>query len=351
MKRYLIHTGPGIGDKMQSFSMAKAIKEQEPNARVDLLMRGTKKSYKLGLQLLECQHYVDHLYWYASIVPLHNLKLMIQLYRIGYDYGFVNVGTVTGSRSLWVYRIMRFVNCKTIVGTGYKGLDILVTTSKSCHYLERDALLLKAVGINSCVDTISLDKQKLDEQWLESLSIDPAICLIGFSMGTNSMIWKEKGKTIIYDVKSWSYDCWIQLAVRLVNRDFMIALIGGEKERNEMVTQCVNIPSNPLIINLVGCTSIKQSLAIIGRCSLMVGAEGGMMHSASALGIPTLTIIGGSDRQRWNPGGPDNPTVDLHTPCSPCFATRRAAFCKEHKCLEGITVDMVEEKICKLMLL
>ena len=351
MKKYLIQTGPGIGDMIQFFSMARAIKEQEPDARVDFLMRGTKKLYELDLQLLECQHYADHIYWYASNTPLHNIKLIIQLYRVGYDYGFVRVETVTGSKSLWVYRIMRLVNCKTIVGTGYQSVDILVTEPKVCHYLESNALLLQAVGIKPRLNAISLDTQKLDQQWMKSFAVIPKIRMIGLSTGTNPMEWKEKGKITIYDVKSWPYDRWLKLAVRLGNRGFMVILIGGIKERNEMKTQNINIPNNNFILNTIGYTSIKQSLAIISQCSLMVGAEGGMMHSASALGIPTLTIIGGSDKLRWNPGGADNPTIDLNIPCAPCFATRRAAFCKKHRCLEDITVDMVEEKICKLMLL
>ena len=43
--KYIIHTGPGIGDIIQFLSMARAIKENDPDARVDLLMRGSDKVF------------------------------------------------------------------------------------------------------------------------------------------------------------------------------------------------------------------------------------------------------------------------------------------------------------------
>ena len=53
--KYIIHTGPGIGDIIQFLSMARAIKENDPDARVDLLMRGSDKVLRLNNQILECQ--------------------------------------------------------------------------------------------------------------------------------------------------------------------------------------------------------------------------------------------------------------------------------------------------------
>ena len=55
--KYIIHTGPGIGDIIQFLSMARAIKENDPDARVDLLMRGSDKVLRLNNQILECQKY------------------------------------------------------------------------------------------------------------------------------------------------------------------------------------------------------------------------------------------------------------------------------------------------------
>ena len=106
------------------------------------------------------------------------------------------------------------------------------------------------------------------------------------------------------------------------------------------------MPEGERIINFIGRTTLKQSLALLSMCSLVVGAEGGMLHCASGLGVKTLTIFGGSDYRVWRPAGGEIVTLGLE--CAPCFGTKRATECKYHRCLEDMTVDMVFNKIMML---
>lgn len=349
MHKYIIHTGPGIGDMMQFFSMARAIKKQNPDARVDFLMRGCKSFYKIDSELFECQDYADNLYWYASNAIIHNIKLIFQLVFNCYDYGFVRIGKITGSTSLWPYYIMRYSGCKTIVGYGTNKLDIVIPIPERTHYLKRNAMMLNAIGIKPYLNAKSLNVTKLDNTFVNSLPINKKKKIIALSVGTNSMIWKENGKVIVYDVKSWEYIRWIELAEKLVKAGFFVIIMGGPKEREEIKNKNVVLPSSSNIINLIGETTIKQSLAVLSRCHLVVGAEGGMMHSASALGIQTLTIIGGSDYKCWNPGGEDSPIVRIECDNYPCFGTRKAIECKKHFCLSKITVNNVFSHISRLI--
>lgn len=339
--RYLIHTGPGIGDIVQFLSMARAIKEQYADSTVDLLMRGSDATWKLNRQILECQDYVDNLYWYSVKELKHDFKLIFQLRRNHYDFGIVRIGNVVGNPSLWIYRIMRFAGCKKIVGTGTDKVDVKINLQEEVHYLKRNAMLLQPTGVTGRDNAISINKDKLDDQWLSSLDIPDSATLIGISMGTNPMKWREGNQTIVYDVKSWPYERWLALAEALVRKGYWVALIGGSKECKEIEHKGLLVPKGDKIINLVGKTSIRQSLTIINRCNLMVGAEGGMMHCASALGTETLTIFGGSDYRMWNPGGENSAIVNLYLPCAPCFCTSRGAHCKEHKCLMDISVQKV----------
>jgi len=350
MHKYIIHTGPGIGDMMQFFSMARAIKEHEPDAQVDFLMRGSKSFYTIDSELFECQDYADNLYWYASNAIIHNIKLIFQLIFNRYDYGFVRIGIITGSTSLWPYYIMRYSGCKTIVGYGTDKLDVVIPIQKRTHYLKRNAMMLNAVGIKPRLNADSINVTKLDNAFVNSLPINKNKKIIALSVGTNSMKWSEKGKVIMYDVKSWDYRCWAELAEKLIASGFFVIFLGGPKEREEIKIKGIVLPSSSNIINLIGKTTIKQSLAVLSRCNLVVGAEGGMMHSASALGKKTLTIIGGSDHKCWNPGGEDSPIVRVECDNYPCFGTRKAIECNEHFCLSRITVNNVFSHISRLMI-
>lgn len=347
--RYLIHTGPGIGDIIQFLSMARAIKEKYKDARIDLIMRGNEQTKKLNDQILACQRYVDNLYWYSSKELLHDIALISTLRKNKYDFGIVRVGNVTGETSLWIYRIMRLAKCKQVVGTGTEKVDIVVKVPERSHYLIRNDLLLRATGIEGRKNASSIDYKLLDWEWYQSLGIPKESKIIGLSLGTNSMMWREGDKTITYDVKSWKLERWFELAELLTKKDYWVLLIGGKKEKEEIIEKGISNCSNSKIINLVGQTSIKESLTAISQCCLMVGSEGGMMHCASALDIKTLTIMGGSDYKMWNPGGSDSPMMIHHMECQPCFCTSRGAHCKTHECLESISVKSVSNKIDEIL--
>lgn len=346
---YLIHTGPGIGDIIQFLSMARAIKEQDKDARVDFLMRGSEKAFSIDSEIMQLQHYADNLYWYASKEVMHDISLIRTLRKAKYDYGFVRIGSVTGNPSLWIYRIMRIVGCRIVIGTGTSKVDKLVEVPEEAHYLDRNAMLLEQSNIKGRTDAVAIDKSLLDKEWIASLNIPSGMPKVALSFGTNSMKWNDGKEVITYDVKSWPYDRWIELAGMLTSHGFFVFLIGGPKERHEVIEAGLSIPKGDSICDLVGKTNIKQSLTALNECNLVVGAEGGMMHCASSLGVQTLTIFGGSDYRKWNPGGKNSAMLNLHMECAPCFCTQVGAKCSDHKCLNGITVRMVFDTIKTLI--
>jgi ADP-heptose:LPS heptosyltransferase len=240
---------------------------------------------------------------------------------------------------------MRFVACEKIVGYGTDKVDIKVEIPARTHYLKRNAMLLEAIGIRGRCNALSINKSKLDNEWLISLHIPNDVKVIGLSLGTNPMRWKAKGVDITYDVKSWPLERWVAVANELIAEGYFVVMIGGPKEREEIKQKDLNFPNDKHLIDLVGSTTIKQSLTIINRCSLIVGSEGGMLHCASALGVKTLTIFGGSDYKMWNPGGDYSPMISKDYDCSPCFFTSKAAYCDYHKCLLDISVNDVIKKI------
>lgn len=346
---FIIHSGPGLGDIIQFLSMARSIKERYPESRVDLLIRGSKEIYNLNMQIIECQDYVDNLYWYAGKEIKHNISLLFELKKNKYDVGFVRIGVVTGKLSLWIYHIMRMVGCKKIIGSGTDKVDIRVSIPDRTHYLDRNAMLLQAIDIPARKDAISINIEKVDFEWMSELPLQEDGKNITLSVGTNSMIWKNNGEYIVYDVKSWSYDKWIKLASELVKLNYSVILMGGKKERKEILDLGLNIPNTNRIIDMIGKTTINQSFSLLKRSCLVVGSEGGMMHCASALGTKTLTVFGGSDYKMWNPGGKNSSIINLDLECAPCFCTSRGANCKNHKCLEQISVQTVLDRINELI--
>jgi ADP-heptose:LPS heptosyltransferase len=346
---FLIQSGIGIGDTIQLLPMAKNIKKAFPDAKVDFIFAGNEKSYAINKQIIALQSYVNNIYWYSKHTIFHDLRLLLELRKNKYDIGFLRVENTTGSRSLWQYRIMRWCNCKEIIGCDYEKVDKEVKIPPNTHYLKRDALMLKAAGISAVNDVKTIDVSKLDHSWFKKIGISSDRQIISLSMGTNSVKWTENGKTSYFDVKSWPYDKWIELALRLSDLGYAVFLIGGPKEKIELQQKKISIPEKRNIYNFIGSTTIQQSLTLLNYSVLAVGAEGGMMHCASALGIPTLTIFGGSNPKCYNPGGENSEIISLNLECSPCFLTPRMVQCNNHKCLNDISVEIVLDKIKSIL--
>ena len=347
---FLIHTGPGIGDILQKLPMASAIKEQYPDSNIDFIICGSPKNYEIDMQILECQKYVRNLYWYRFDYKFQCAKVLLQLRKNHYDFGFVKDGgmmTVSAKPSFWIFRIMRWGGVKKIVGFIRDYVDIYADVPEFANFIERDRLTLNAAGINAPMKLKTIDESKADFNF-ENCEKLRGKKIIAFSVGTNPCPWKnDDGTTIMYDVKSWSYKKWRELALRLAEKNIDVALIGGKQEQKAMSEKNITIPENPHIFNFVGKTSIKQSLALLSLCSLVVGSEGGMIHCASGLGIKTLIIFGGTDYRIWTP--PQGEYISLNLDCSPCYTTKRAAECKYHRCLEEIDVETVFNRIVNMI--
>jgi ADP-heptose:LPS heptosyltransferase len=56
-------------------------------------------------------------------------------------------------------------------------------------------------------------------------------------------------------------------------------------------------------------TDLKQLMALIKRCRLLITGDTGPLHIASALGVPTVALFGPSDPARNGPYGPGHEII------------------------------------------
>ena len=88
-------------------------------------------------------------------------------------------------------------------------------------------------------------------------------------------------------------------------------------------------------------------MRILKQSGGFIGNDSGVSHLAGFLGIPAVVIFGPSNPKRWKPFGPSVEVLRTETDCKPCFETGKAD-CREMKCLEGTTPDMVINALFKI---
>jgi heptosyltransferase-2 len=101
------------------------------------------------------------------------------------------------------------------------------------------------------------------------------------------------------------------------------------------------------MINLAGKTSLRQLMALLKLCRVLLTNDSGPMHVAAALGTPVVVPFGSTAPVLTGPGLPGDERHQLlqaAAPCSPCF---RRVCPIDFRCMTGISPDRVVEAVLR----
>jgi len=119
-------------------------------------------------------------------------------------------------------------------------------------------------------------------------------------------------------------------------------LFGG---KNDAVTtaQIESAIRNPQskIFNLAGKTSLRELIALLKICRVLLTNDTGPMHVAAALGTPVVVPFGSTSPELTGPGLPGDACHRLlksAAPCAPCFL-RECPI--DFRCMTGVSAERV----------
>ena len=95
------------------------------------------------------------------------------------------------------------------------------------------------------------------------------------------------------------------------------------------------------VLNLAGKTSLRQLMALLKLCRVLLTNDTGPMHVAAALGTPVVVPFGSTSPELTGPGLPGDPRHQLLTSvaaCAPCF---RRTCPVDFRCMRGIRPENV----------
>jgi ADP-heptose:LPS heptosyltransferase len=146
-------------------------------------------------------------------------------------------------------------------------------------------------------------------------------------------------------MKEWPLQNWIDLATRLLRHGpstTLVATAAGKAREVERLRRLVEAAPDSRLIALENL-NIGQLAAVLERCRLHIGGDSGVLHLATALGVPTLTIGRHYDEMReWIPTGAKHRFLTADCQCikqanNACIANGKSA------CLESISAEQVME--------
>jgi lipopolysaccharide heptosyltransferase II len=201
---------------------------------------------------------------------------------------------------------------------------------------------------------------------LKFLDIKPSFYKLKLNLSNEVSIWAEnifrklKGKKgLIIAVipgggaswgkdrfrKQWGFDKFAKLIGLIKDKIKAGIIILGDKKDTQDFAGFYKRDED--IIDFMGKTNILEFAGLISKCDLVICNDGGPLHIAVALGIPTLSIFGPVDPVVYGPFPQSNihKVVTLGIPCQPCYYKFKVPECKSLSCLKDLSVNYVFEEL------
>jgi len=206
-----------------------------------------------------------------------------------------------------------------------------ILRSHRVHYFKK---LIEPLGEVKCPDTPRIFLREEDRRWAEQVLKDLNL------LDGRPLIGMNPGAAYGF-AKCWYPGRFGELAKRLRARSKAFVLVFGREEEKPIAEEILQHLGGGGI-DLTGKTHLLQLAALLERCQLLVTNDTGTMHVAAAVGTPVVALFGSTDPGTTGPWGDGHIVVGKNVPCSPCL---KRICPTDHRCMELITVDEVEEAV------
>ena len=312
-----------IGDMVLSTAALKALKKAYPEARITVL--ASKRNH----EILTHNPHVDEIIiyqgilWFVKTMRPQRYDLVIDPF-LTYELKQAFMTYLAGG----TYRI----------GFEKAGREIFFnvrspTVSPPKRMVDHLLDLVEAVGgeIAGCVPELFLSDNDLQwaSQTLAAKGIKPAELTIAVHPGA------------YYPSQRWPaerFGALIKLIIEHLKAKVILLGSRDEKELVKVVQEKAKVRKG---VQDFSGYRLRELMALLSRCDLLVCNNSGPLHIASALKVPTVSMIGPTVTPLWLPYGKDDVVIYKRLPCSPC----NRAVCEDHTCMEAIMIDEVFETV------
>lgn len=347
IQRILIYADMGIGNMILFTPTLQAIRNQFPKAKITILVG------KSGCdQVVECSALVDEVLrikyslfevlMLAKVVRKKKFDLLISTFLAGSKYlTFLTIFS----------RIpIRAGHCQSEDWSS--PLDFLynikVKMNAGTHEVERHLCIAECLECQKTDFPIMLKVSHEDHEFAESFFAEH------FSVGTK-VLGISSGTSLAQNWKQWDIKKIAEVCDRSVEEFGAGILLFGSSDL---------LPEQDLLlkymrhdfVSCVGKTTLRQAVALIAKCDLMLASDTGLMHVGNAVGTFTLGVFGPTDYHRTGPWGEGNAIVRKEVSCSPCYtmadlSASSAIQCPHRDCLNNISsldvISVIERHVKK----
>jgi len=253
------------------------------------------------------------------------LRLVGELRRERFDLAILMQNAVEAAIIAFLAGIPRRAGFRT------DGRGLLLThgvpvgpAERQLHHTAYYLRMLEALGIQGGDGCLRLSCTDEEKAWAKD------------TLGGGSWLAVNPGAAY-GSAKRWFPERFAAVADRLSEEfGLRVVLTGGPGEAeigNDIAVAMKNIP-----LNLIGHTSVRQMMAVLSLCRIMVTNDSGPMHVGAALGVPIVAVFGPTDHTTTSPLAETCRIVRREADCAPCLLRQCPT---DHRCMESVAVEDV----------
>jgi heptosyltransferase-2 len=309
-----------LGDILLTTPFLRVLRNKYPNSNIDYLVKNN------FLDAIKLNPNINSIFSWQSDSELKN-KVQ-KLKKNNYDL------VIDLQNNLRSKKVVKILNTNSV---SYKKPNIkkfLLVHTKINYLKDRRSIPQRFVDV--------VPNLKLDKKGLELFLPDKNINNKSFS---NKTIGFAPGA--FHYTKMWPIEYFVELGNKLVEDGYSVLIFGGKSDQKlcrELQTKIKNS------LDLSTDNNLFETATNMVRCKLIVCNDSGLMHTATAVGVPVISIFGSTVQEfGFAPFGVRSLVIEnTDLSCRPCSHIGKAKCKKKHfKCMNDLKPSLVYSQLKK----
>ncbi len=338
IRRLLIRSTNWIGDAIMTTPAVQALRRNLPEAQITILTK------PWVAPVFENSIHVDAVMLYQSEGRHKGLIGKMRLIQELRQYRFDAALVLQNAFEAALIAFLAQIPCR--IGYAADGRKWLLT-----HPLNRPSALTKIHQTQYYLNLLRVfgfhdDHFDLYLRLENDIRNRAQEILEAYGVGLNAPLVGINPSAAYGPAKQWFPERYAELADRIHQLLGAHILLFGGPEDGPFGRQIAQMMHHTPV-NLAGKTSLKEAMALIERCRILITNDSGLMHVAAALKVPLVAIFGSTDSGATGPLNPKSRVVSVPVDCSPCLHRE----CPEGhlNCMDRIDVQTVLLAVKELM--
>ncbi len=332
----ILIVGPAwVGDMVMAQSLFKVLKQQFPEAAVDVLAPAWTGPVLARMPEVRRAHTLPFAHGELKLVERYRIARRLRAER--YDWAIVLPNSFKSALIPFWANIPR--------RTGYRG-ELRRGLLNDVRKLDKKLLpqtVQRFVALGVSEDAALPPRILFPQLYISSGSAQAALAALPLERPSQPLLALCPGAEY-GPAKRWPTGYFAEVARTKIAQGWRVWIFGSTNDNAIAAEICAQAGEG--CIDLSGRTSLDQAIDLLSLADMVVSNDSGMMHVAAALGRKLVAVYGSSDPSVTPPLSKDVRVVWLKLACSPCFA--RECPLTHLNCLREIKPERVLAEMAEL---